>query len=135
MSVQKVTKEMFHCTCDRKECTYSWDAEHVPQRCPKCKSRRWNRPARIVGKNFLTFNGETLSVAAWSRKLGLAKTTIPWRIKEGWPMDQVLSNDDWRYKESGFTVFELLYGLIILASITIVGLAFYAGFHFIMKYW
>jgi hypothetical protein len=99
MSVIKVIKEVFHCTCDHSNCRYEWDADAIPQRCAKCQRRTWNRPTRIPSKKPLTFNGETLTIAQWSRKLGLAKTTIPWRIKQSFPMEQVLSDEDWRRKE------------------------------------
>ena len=103
MSVEKITKEMFHCKCEIVKkgvpCGYEWDTEKIPLRCAGCKGRGWNRPARLTSKAPLTFNGETLTIAQWSRKLGLAKTTIPWRIKQGFPMDQVLSKEDWRKKE------------------------------------
>lgn len=99
MSVQNITIEMFHCACDRTECSYNWDAKHVPQRCPKCKSRRWNRPARISTREPITFNGETMTVSQWSRKLGLSRSVIPWRMKQGWPIEQVLSNEDWRFQK------------------------------------
>lgn len=99
MSAIKITKEMYHCKCERSECTYEWEPETIPSRCPKCKSRRWNRPARLSRKAPLTFNGKTQSIAEWSRELDLSKTVIPWRIKEGWPLDQVLSKDDWRFQK------------------------------------
>ena len=102
MPFKEITKTMYECTCAHPECYYNthpWITDNIPLRCPKCKSRRWNRPARLTPKAPLTFNGETLTIAQWSRKLGLAKTTIPWRIKQGFPMEQVLSNEDWRRKE------------------------------------
>lgn len=99
MPVKQITKTMYECTCARPECLYHtkpWIADNPPLRCPSCKSRRWNRPARLSAKAPLTFNGKTQTVAAWSRELGLAKTTIPWRIKNGFPLEQVLSKEDWR---------------------------------------
>ena len=102
MPVKEIVKKMFECTCSHPACPHHikpWIAEQIPERCASCKRRTWNRPARISTKEPLTFNGKTQSVAAWSRELGLAKTTIPWRMKQGWPMDQVLSNEDWRYQK------------------------------------
>jgi hypothetical protein len=99
MSVETITKQMYRCSCDREECGYKWEPESIPNRCPKCKSRRWNRAARISAKRMLTFNGDTLSIGDWGRKLGLSKTVIPWRLKQGWPMDQVLSKEDWRVQK------------------------------------
>lgn len=56
-------------------------------------------PAQFVSKGMLTFNSETLSVAEWSRRLGFAKSTIQWRIRQGWSMEDVLSNNDRRFLE------------------------------------
>lgn len=94
MSVVKINKVMLQCTCD--SCEHKWETDKVPQRCAKCKIRTWNRPTRLSAKAHLTFKGKTQSVAAWSRELGLAKTTIPWRQKQGFPIEQVLSKEDWR---------------------------------------
>jgi predicted adenine nucleotide alpha hydrolase (AANH) superfamily ATPase len=100
MSSVKITKEVFHCKCERDECGYEWEPEVVPSRCPKCKSRRWNRSARLSRSKPITFNGETLTISQWAKKLGLSKTAILWRLKEGWPLEQVLSEEDWRYQKS-----------------------------------
>jgi hypothetical protein len=104
MSAIKITKEIYRCKCEAKgkngiPCPNEWDADNIPLRCPKCKSRKWNRGYRLSRKEPLTYNGRTQSIAAWSRELGLAKSTIPWRIKEGWPMEQVLSKEDWRLQQ------------------------------------
>lgn len=98
MSATKIMKVMFHCKCDVLKCSYEWDTEAIPLRCARCKSRRWNRPTRLPRKAPLTFNGKTQTIAEWSRELNLSKTVIPWRIKQGWPMDQVLSKEDWRHQ-------------------------------------
>lgn len=99
MSVIKITKETFQCRCDNPTCAHEWEADKIPSRCAKCKIRTWNRPARISSGAPLTFNGETLTVSQWARKLGFSRATIPWRIKQGWPLEQVLSNEDWRFQQ------------------------------------
>jgi len=38
----------------------------------------------------LTYRGETLSVAEWSRKIGLKDKTIYMRLNAGWPVEKVL---------------------------------------------
>lgn len=38
-----------------------------------------------------THNGRTMSVIEWAEETGLAPTTILWRIRAGWPKDQILS--------------------------------------------
>ncbi len=99
MSFTKITKELYHCKCERPNCGHDWDSEVIPLRCPKCGSRAWNRPLKIERRKPITFDGITQSVYAWSKQLGLSKTVIPWRIKQGWPMEQVMSREDWRFKE------------------------------------
>jgi len=102
MPVKTITRTMYECTCSHPECSHytkPWFTDAIPVRCAGCKRRTWNRPARLSTKAPLTFNGDTLTVAEWSRKLGLAKTTIPWRMKQGWPMEQVLSKEDWRFQQ------------------------------------
>ena len=104
MSAIKIMKEMYHCKCEAVNtkgvpCAYEWEPVELPLRCPSCKSRKWNRGRRQSLKPPITFNGETLSIAEWTRKLGLAKTTISWRLKQGWPIDQVLSKEDWRVQQ------------------------------------
>ena len=49
----------------------------------------------ILGKNnhdvFLTLNGESHTIAEWSRITGINKQTISERNKKGWPVERVLS--------------------------------------------
>ena len=40
---------------------------------------------------FITFNGETLCCADWSRRLGISDDTICRRLKAGWPIERVLA--------------------------------------------
>jgi len=40
---------------------------------------------------FLTHNGETLTVAQWSRKTGLPRCRIEMRLKSGWTVERTLS--------------------------------------------
>lgn len=101
MSAVKIIKEMFHCKCEAKHkdgttCGYEWEPENIPLRCPSCKSRRWNRRSRYL---LVTFNGVSLTRSGWAKKLGLSKTVILWRMKQGWPMEQVLSSEDWRWQK------------------------------------
>lgn len=41
----------------------------------------------------LTFNGETMSIRAWARKLGLRHCVIRYRLKQGWPLEKVLTSE------------------------------------------
>lgn len=40
--------------------------------------------------NKLTFNGETLCIAEWSRRIGVRPDTLWRRFKKGWPVDKIL---------------------------------------------
>lgn len=47
---------------------------------------------------FLTLNGETLHLAEWTRRTGLARTTLQRRIRRGLPVEQILDPKDRRYR-------------------------------------
>ena len=38
----------------------------------------------------LTFNGETHTMRDWERKLGLKRSTIGWRVRRGWSVEEAL---------------------------------------------
>ena len=40
---------------------------------------------------FINYNGCTLTAAQWSRKLGISKEVIYYRLKHGWTIDKVLN--------------------------------------------
>lgn len=46
--------------------------------------------------NNLELNGETHCITEWGRILGLNHKTIEGRIKKGWPIEKVLSKEDYR---------------------------------------
>lgn len=56
---------------------------------------RWSSPEEQQrnkrSNRMLTFQGETLCVAAWAERLGIGRTTISQRLRRGWPVDLVLS--------------------------------------------
>lgn len=39
---------------------------------------------------WLTFNGETLSYSEWSKRLGLSREALRYRLKSGWPLERAL---------------------------------------------
>ena len=41
---------------------------------------------------FVTYLGETLTIAQWSQKLGIKPNTISWRLNKGWPIERVLKS-------------------------------------------
>lgn len=56
---------------------------------------RWSTKVEQQGNQAktvkITFQGETLSARAWSRKTGIGKTTIISRIRADWPVEKALS--------------------------------------------
>ena len=40
---------------------------------------------------YITFNGKTMTMAQWSRELGLKPSTIPTRLSRGWTIEKTLS--------------------------------------------
>jgi hypothetical protein len=65
------------------------DGNYCPDNC------RWI-PAAEQMKNtsasrYLSFNGETLILADWARRVGLTAETISRRIKRGWSVERALT--------------------------------------------
>lgn len=48
----------------------------------------------------LSYKGETLSRKEWANKLGINDLTITWRLKNGWDIEKVFSNKDYREKNN-----------------------------------
>jgi len=49
----------------------------------QCRNKRNNK--------FVTYNGETLCVTDWERKLGLTRSTIQSRLRSGWSIEEALT--------------------------------------------
>ncbi|MDD5199269.1 MAG: hypothetical protein PHC88_05645 [Terrimicrobiaceae bacterium] len=49
----------------------------------QCRNRRSNHR--------LTYNGETLSIAEWSERIGFTRSTIFDRLKRGWSVEKILT--------------------------------------------
>ena len=39
---------------------------------------------------WLTFKGETLSYGEWSKRLGMSREALRYRLKSGWPLERAL---------------------------------------------
>jgi hypothetical protein len=56
---------------------------------------RWATPKQQATNRrstvFVEFNGETLSVAMWSERMGLERKTLEYRIRTGWNTEKALT--------------------------------------------
>jgi hypothetical protein len=92
MSVEKITKAVYHCTCELKGCGKSWDSDTdlIPERCRWCGRRTWN--GQDLRKNsFITVDGKTQRISEWSRESNISAPLIRYRIKMGWPEKDAVS--------------------------------------------
>lgn len=44
----------------------------------------------------LTINGVTKTLQGWSDHHGVGRSTVRWRLSQGWPLERVFSQDDYR---------------------------------------
>ena len=65
------------------------DLGYWPRNC------RWATPLEQICNRrstlLITFNGQTLPIADWSRRSGIELETLRYRIKHGWPADRALT--------------------------------------------
>lgn len=73
-----------HLTIDRKDN----DKGYSPDNCHFISVAEQNQNKRNV--ILLTHNGETLSAAEWTRRLGVGKNTITTRYHKGWSVEECL---------------------------------------------
>jgi hypothetical protein len=64
------------------------DGDYIPDNCRWITRVEQNRNRRNVVR--LTYGGETLSCAEWSKKLGLCVGTVNNRLHKGWSVEECL---------------------------------------------
>jgi hypothetical protein len=70
---------------DRKENSKGYSPEN-------CRWATYQEQANNTRANrILTFNGDSMTVAEWSRKLGIKQNTITCRLLRGWSIERALS--------------------------------------------
>ena len=47
----------------------------------------------------ISYNGITLSVSQWAKKIGIRRNTLDYRLKSGMSVDKALKNINYNYKE------------------------------------
>lgn len=74
------------------------DGDYTPDNC------RWVDSV-IQNNNFsrnkmICYNGITLSISQWSKRLGISRNTLDYRIKKGMSLDISFRNVNYNYKKS-----------------------------------
>jgi len=65
---------------------------HVRTDAERAKNRDYMRRERaMIPKKGVTFRGETMSLAAWARRLGVSSSTLYHRKMLGWPLERILA--------------------------------------------
>lgn len=67
------------------------DAGYSKENCKWATQDEQKQNTRNVKK--LTYNGETMGLGAWARKLGIDRCTLRLRLAKGWPLDEVFTAD------------------------------------------
>ncbi len=67
------------------------DGPYSPENCRWATRLEQGQNTRKV--RLLTYNGETMCLRAWARRLGITHCTLSVRIKKGWPPEKVFSSE------------------------------------------
>ena len=92
----KLLQDSYMLECRR--CDHEWlrrDLTKLPDHCPSCNAPGWAY-APVKPPHLLTFGGKTATVSQWAREFGVNRSTIIWRLQNGWPLEQALTTVDGR---------------------------------------
>ena len=65
------------------------DGPYCKENCCWATQEQQKQNSRNVRQ--LTYNGETMGIGEWARKLGIDRSTLRLRLDKGWPPDEVFS--------------------------------------------
>lgn len=68
------------------------NAEKHPRSIPRAVQTQLDERRNYAG---ITWRGQTQSLQAWAKQVGLAKTTIEHRIQAGWTLDKAMTARPW----------------------------------------
>jgi hypothetical protein len=55
--------------------------------------------AHVKPPHLITWGGRTATVSEWAREFGVNRSTIIWRLQNGWPVDRALTIIDGRQEK------------------------------------
>lgn len=61
------------------------------QPLPTHRATRTKPRARRTPTNLITFNGTSLTVSGWAKRVGIGRTALHNRLKQGWPLERALT--------------------------------------------
>lgn len=73
------------------------DSGYSPSNCRWATAKEQSRNRR--NNRYITFNGETLALAAWAERTGISKDTIYMRLAAGWSVEKALTTPVRQYKK------------------------------------
>lgn len=74
------------------------DGDYCPENCTWVSRKEQANNRR--SSRYITFNGETKTLAQWGETVGIQSGTIAYRIKSGWSIEDALTKPVRRWEEA-----------------------------------